>query len=120
LFRDGRLIVPSDEGPVRQRRKLSFVGVVVVSLVLSRRGELLAEPEVVLDGIPAETADGKVMADVVFDAVDGTIESIPAPRRRDAEMVREAVRRAVRAAVDEQWGKKPIAKIMVSVVDGRS
>jgi ribonuclease J len=35
-------------------------------------------------------------------------------------MVREAVRRAVRAAVDEQWGKKPIAKIMVSVVDGRS
>jgi ribonuclease J len=120
LFRDGRLIVPSDEGPVRQRRKLSFVGVVVVSLVLSRRGELLAEPEVVLDGIPAETADGKVMADVVFDAVDGTIESIPAPRRRDAQMVREAVRRAVRAAVDEQWGKKPIAKIMVSVVDGRS
>ena len=37
-----------------------------------------SEPEVVLDGIPSETADGKAMADVVLDAVDGTIESIPA------------------------------------------
>ena len=117
LFRDGRLIVPSDEGPVRQRRKLSFVGIVVVSVVLSRRGELLAEPEVALDGIPSETADGKSMADIVLDAVDGTIESIPASRRRDAEMVRDAIRRAVRAAINEQWGKKPIAKIMVSVMD---
>ena len=117
LFRDGRLIVPSDEGPVRQRRKLSFVGIVVVSVVLSRRGDVLAEPEVVLDGIPSETADGKSMADIVLDAVDGTIESIPASRRRDAEMVRDAIRRAVRAAINEQWGKKPIAKIMVSVMD---
>lgn len=119
LFRDGRLIVPSEEGPVRERRKLSFVGVAVVSLVLSRRGEVLAEPEVVLDGIPAETVDGRAMSDLVSNAVDGTIASIPPTRRRDPEMVREAVRRAVRAAIDEQWGKKPIAKIMVSVVDGR-
>lgn len=119
LFRDGRLIVPAEDGPVRQRRKLSFVGVVVVSLVLSRRGDILAEPEVALDGIPAETAAGKLMADVVLDAVEGTIESIPGARRRDAETVRDAVRRAVRAAVAEQWGKKPIAKVMVAMVDVR-
>ena len=119
LFRDGRLIVPSDEGPVRERRKLSFVGIVIVALVLSRRGELLAEPAVVLDGIPSQTAGGRAMADVVLDAVDGAIDSMPAPRRRDAEVVRDAVRRAVRAAVDGHWGKKPIAKVMVSVVDAR-
>jgi ribonuclease J len=119
LFRDGRLIVPAEEGPVRQRRKLSFVGIVVVSLVLSRRGDILAEPEVTLDGIPAETAAGKAMADVVLDAVEGTVDSIPGARRRDAETVRDAVRRAVRAAVAEQWGKKPIAKVMVAMVDVR-
>lgn len=119
LFRDGRLIVASDEGPVRERRKLSFVGIVVVSLVLSRRGELLADPEVVLDGIPSETAEGRAMADIVLDAVEGTIGSMPVPRRRDTDTVREAIRRAVRAAIDGQWGKKPIAKVMVSVVDAR-
>jgi ribonuclease J len=88
--------------------------------VLSRRGDVLAAPDVVLVGIPAETAGGRSMLDVVLDAVDGTLDSIPPARRRDADMVREAVRRAVRAAIDEQWGKKPIAKIMVSVVDVKS
>jgi ribonuclease J len=119
LFREGRLLVPSEEGPVRERRKLSFVGVVAVSLVLSRRGDVLAAPNVALDGVPWETERGQPMREVVLDAVDGTIDSIPPARRRDAELVREAVRRAVRAAVDQQWGKKPIAKVLVSVVDTR-
>jgi ribonuclease J len=117
IFRDGKLLIPAEEGPVRERRKLSFVGMVAVSLVLSRRGELLADPNVVIDGVPAETAGGRPMLDVVFDAVDGTIDSIPPQRRRDPEVVREAVRRAVRSAIDEHWGKKPIAKVLVSVVD---
>jgi ribonuclease J len=119
LFRDGRLLIPSEEGPVRDRRKLSFVGVMAISLVLSRRGELLAAPVVALDGIPAETAKGQAMLDVVLDAIEGTIDSIPPARRRDPELVREAVRRSTRAAVDQHWGKKPIAKVLVSVVDVR-
>jgi ribonuclease J len=32
--------------------------------------------------------------------------------------VREAVRRAVRSAVDRAWGKKPIVKVLVGVPDG--
>jgi ribonuclease J len=120
LYRDGRLIVPSGEGPVRERRKLAFVGIIVVSLVLSRRGETLAEPQVVLDGVPTVDADGESMEEIVLSAVEGTIRSIPAQRRRDIEMVEEAVRRAVRAAVDQAWGKKPIVKVLASVVDGKA
>jgi ribonuclease J len=118
LFRDGRLIVPEDEGSVRERRKLGFVGVVAVSLVLSKRGELLVEPEIALDGIPEETPSG-IIDDVVFDTIEGTLKSMPAARRRDPETVREAVRRAVRSAVDQIWGKKPIVKVLVSVVDAQ-
>lgn len=116
LFRDGRLIVPEDEGSVRERRKLGFVGIVCVSLVLSRRGDLLVDPEIALDGIPEETPSGTV-DDTVFDAVEGTLKSIPPARRRDPETVREAVRRAIRSAVDQVWGKKPIVKVLVAVVD---
>jgi ribonuclease J len=119
LFRDGALIVPAEEGPVRERRKLSFVGIVVVSLVLSRRGELVSDPGVELDGVPAQTAAGRSMRDVVLDAVEGTLESIPSARRRDPELVRESVRRAIRAGIKEHWGKRPIAKVMVSMVDMR-
>ena len=53
------------------------------------------------------------MHDIVLDAVDGTIESIPPARRKDIELVREAVRRAVRAAIDQEWGKKPVVKVLV-------
>ncbi|MGE0024907.1 MAG: ribonuclease J, partial [Hyphomicrobium sp.] len=56
LFRDGNLVVPSGEGPVRERRKLAMVGIVVVALALTRRGDLAADPGVVLDGIPVEDA----------------------------------------------------------------
>ena len=120
LFRDGRLLVEESEGPVRARRKLAAVGIVIVSLCLSRRGELLSEPQAVLDGVPAETARGEAMLDVVLDAVDGTLRSIPGQGRKSAELVAEAVRRAVRAAVNETWGKKPICKVMVNVIDSHS
>ncbi len=117
LFRDGRLLVPEADGPVRARRKLAAVGIVVVSLSLSRRGDVLSEPLAVLDGVPAATADGDAMLDVVLDAVDGTLKSIPGKGRKTPDLVAEAIRRAVRAAVNEVWGKKPICKVLVNVVD---
>lgn len=119
LYRDGRLIV-SSEGSVRDRRRLGYAGMVAVAIALGRRGELLAEPQLAMDGIPDVTADGMPMAEVVLNAVDGTLRSLPGGKRRDVELVRDAVRRSVRAAVDQVWGKKPIAKILVNVVDTRS
>jgi ribonuclease J len=117
VFRDGRLLVPETDGPVRERRKLSIVGVVLVSLCLSRKGAVLADPQAVLDGVPTANAEGDDMLDIVLDAIDGTLRSIPQQNRKTPEMVGEAVRRSVRAAVNEAWGKKPICKVLVNVVD---
>jgi ribonuclease J len=119
LFRDGRLIVPATDGPVRERRKLAVVGVIVVAFAMSRRGELVSEPLIALDGIPMEDADGEPMDEIALTAVEGTLRSIPRERRRDTEMVSEAVRRAVRGAVASAWGKKPIVKVLVSVIEGK-
>lgn len=118
VYRDGHLIVPA-EGAVRERRKLAFSGMIAVALALGPRGEVLSEPEIALEGIPAETRDGEPISEIVFSAIDGTLQSIPPQRRRDVELVRDAVRRAVRSAVDQVWGKKPIAKVLISVVDPR-
>ncbi len=117
LFRDGRLLVPALDGPVRERRKLSIVGVVIVSLVVSRKGAVLCDPQAIIDGVPAEDAEGEDMLDIVLDAVDGTLRSIPEKNRKNPESLAESVRRAVRAAVNEAWGKKPICKVLVNVVD---
>ncbi|MBA4131757.1 MAG: MBL fold metallo-hydrolase [Hyphomicrobium sp.] len=119
LFRDGNLLVPEGEGPVRERRKLAFVGIVVASVVLSRKGELVADPIVELDGVPIEDAEGESMLDLAYDALEGTLKSIPPARRRDPDLVEEALRKSLRAVINQVWGKKPICKVMVSVVDTR-
>jgi ribonuclease J len=120
LFRDGRLLVASEEGPVRQRRALAFAGMVIVSLTLSTRGELLADPLVTLDGVPALDGAGDSILEHLLDAIDGTLRSIPPARRKDGEMVREAVRRAVRARIEDVWGKRPITKVLLTQLTVRS
>jgi len=117
LFRDGRLIVPSVEGPVRNRRKLASVGICVVAITLTTRGEVVGEAQILLDGIPEVDNDGEEMFDIVADAVDGTLDSIPPKRRKDADLVSDAVRRAARAAINEVWGKKPVCKVLINVVE---
>ncbi len=118
LFRDGRLLVESTEGPVRDRRKLAQVGIAVVSLVLDTRGNIAADPDVVLDGIPETDTEGRDILDLVIDAVDGTLKSFPPKRRLDQERLEEAVRKTVRGTIDHAWGKRPIVKVMTATVEG--
>jgi ribonuclease J len=116
LYRDGAIITRADDGQVRERRKLSFAGSVAVSLVLSEKGVLLADPEVALTGLPATDTHGTSFETIARDAAIGTIESIPKPRRKDQALVSEAVRRGVRAAVNQAWGKKPMCQVLLTVL----
>jgi ribonuclease J len=116
LYRDGAILTRADDGQVRDRRRLSFAGTVSVSLVLSDKGALLAEPEVALTGLPAADSEGVSFESIVRDAASGTIDSIPRPKRKDQALVSEAVRRSVRAAVNQAWGKKPMCSVLLTVL----
>jgi ribonuclease J len=56
------------------------------------------------------------LSSIARDAAIGTIESIPKPRRKDPAMVSEAVRRSVRAALNQAWGKKPVCSVLLTVI----
>lgn len=116
IYRDGDLLVSADEDMIRQRRKLSFLGAVAVSVVLNKQGEFACDPKVTLIGLPQADASGEPLGAIAESAVFGAIESIPRPRRKDAAMVTEAVRKSVRSAINAAWGKKPLCTVMVSVV----
>lgn len=115
-YRDGRLIVPGQDGPVQERRRLSFVGVIAVAFALDSSGRIAGEIEAEIDGVPARTGDGKDMIEVVLDAAEGALDSIPPKHRKNVETAREAVRRAVRGSVDRIWGKRPVVKVLVSQI----
>jgi len=116
LYRDGAILTSAEDGQVRERRKLSFAGFVAVSLVLTTKGELVADPKVALSGLPAADTRGIPFSDIARDAAIGTVRSIPRPRRKDPAMVREAVRRGVRAAINQAWGKKPMCSVLLTVL----
>lgn len=116
VYRDGLLLVPADGGAVRERRRLSFAGMVTVSVTLSRDGVIAADPQAALAGLPEADEYGRPFTEIVLKAALGALESIPKSRRRDADMVGEAMRRSVRSAVLAAWGKKTVCVVMVSVV----
>jgi ribonuclease J len=116
IYKDGTLLVAADERMVADRRRLSFSGTVSVALALTEKGDLIDDPSLDLMGIPERDRDGRLIAEAVNDAVLETLESLPRKRRSDPDAVADAVRRAVRAAVAERWGKKPMCHVHVLTV----
>jgi ribonuclease J len=96
---------------------MSFSGHIAVSILLDHRGDLEQDPQFALTGVPERDPAGNPMARIVAGAIRGAVVSIPRPRRRDTETVGDAVRRSVRAAVAEVWGKKPVCTVLVSVIE---
>ncbi len=116
LYKDGALLISAEARTVAARRRLSFAGIVTVALALNDKGMLLADPEVELIGLPDTDAAGTSMTEIARDAVEEAFNSMPKPRRRDADAVAETVRRAVRGRIAERWNKKPICHVHVLTV----
>jgi len=116
LYKDGKLVVEAAGRTVPLRRRLAYNGMVTVALALTDKGELAGDPEVELIGIPELDAAGESMAEMAYDAVKATLESLPRARRRDPDETAESVRRAVRSAIAERWGKKPVCHVHVLAV----
>jgi ribonuclease J len=114
IYKDGKLIGDEDEIGMVERRKLAFVGHVAVSVLLDRDFKIMDEPDLVAFGVPEEDGQGDLMEDILLDAAIEAIDSIPRARRKDLEVVRESVRRAVRSATNEAWGKKPVVTVFIN------
>jgi ribonuclease J len=114
IYKDGKLIGDEEEIGMVERRKLAYVGHVAVSILLDREHKLLDEPDLVTFGLPEEDGQGELMEDILLDAAVEAVESIPRVRRKDVELVRESARRAVRAAANQTWGKKPVVTVFVN------
>ncbi|MBL8575980.1 MAG: ribonuclease J [Mesorhizobium sp.] len=114
LYKDGRLVGDDEQMGIKERRKLSFAGHVAVNVVLDERYEMAGDPDIVAVGVAKVDGRGEDMEDLMLDAAVGAVDSIPRQRRKDLDLVQEAVRRAVRGAANETWGKKPLVTVFVT------
>jgi ribonuclease J len=113
LYKDGKILESQNARAVVARRRLAFAGSAFVALALTEKGELADDPQVDLLGIPERNVAGELMDELIFDVAVATFENLPRAKRRDADAVGEAVRRAVRSAIAEHWGKKTICVVHV-------
>jgi ribonuclease J len=111
--KDGAILLPADQDSVRQRRRLSFAGVVSIAIALTPKGEMAGDPDVMIAGLPERARDGAAIDVLIDDAIFEVFESLPPGKRRDADVVSSAIERAVRGSVNAVWGKKPQVHVLV-------
>lgn len=108
LVLDGDVILPADGSTINERRRISFQGVIAVSIVLRGNGTLAADPVVRAVGVPVEEDRDDFIRDAQATAAKA-VEPI-----RDEEKLREKIRLAVRRCATLWTGKKPNVEVLVT------
>jgi ribonuclease J len=110
LASDGKGLLPLDGTTLKDRRRVTFNGTAVATLVLNRHGEPLAPPTISMIGV-VEPAAADAAAPALRGAVERALDELPAGVRRDDEAVRDAARRTLRRVLNERFGKRPLVEI---------
>jgi ribonuclease J len=112
LASDGKGLLSLSGAVLKDRRRVVLNGSAVASLVLDKRGRLLAPAALNLIGV-AETPAAEAAVPALREAVARALDELPPALRGDDEPVREAVRRAVRRTLAERFGKRPLVNVQV-------
>jgi ribonuclease J len=116
LASDGKTLLPLDGSALRERRRVGLSGTALASVVLDRRGRLMAPPALSLIGVVENAAEAA--ATVLHGTVERALVDIPVGQRHDDDAVREAVRRALRWALKETFGKRPLIEVHLARIKG--
>ena len=110
LHLDGYIMTEGGSAALKERRKISYNGVVFVAVPIDAANRLAGQVEVELAGAP--TDDGMVkLTDWTLDAVE---RAIPSSGRLTPERAEQDISVAVRRELSRRWGKKPL--VIVSFV----
>ncbi|HKM68558.1 MAG TPA: ribonuclease J [Stellaceae bacterium] len=110
LASDGKGLLPLGGTALKERRRLVLDGSAVATLVLDRQGRLVAPAAITVIGL-VEAAAATAAAPVLSHAVERALSELPAGARRDDNAVRDAVRRTLRRAINERFGKRPLIEL---------
>ena len=111
-FVDGDVVVPANDEGVRTRRKLMFSGGAVVILVADDDGILLADPELVLQGLAGDEGPPS-LEEAGRHAVEAALDALPKAARRDDGRMTEAARIALRRLIRDRLGKKAVVEARI-------
>jgi ribonuclease J len=113
LYVDGNFLVEAESESIKERRRLAFGGHIVVAATLTH-GDLASAVDVRAMGVPSTYEfDLDHFLDVLAEAAEDAFDLLGRKDRRDAAVVEEAMRRAVRREAHRIWGKKPHVEAII-------
>jgi ribonuclease J len=112
LVLDGTQLVALDGAVIKERKRMLYNGSAVATVVLDRKGRLIADPQLALHGL-AEEGDERELEGAIVEAIEEALAKLSGGQRNDDGAVEEAAYRAIRRAVMETKGKKPTTAVHV-------
>ena len=114
LFLDGGVLTPENSEPLRERRHAAHNGVLVVSVMLDKRGRLADGLEIRSIGIAGgEDNPLEEALDDVADIIEAAINRLDRGEREDDTAVEMAVSRAVKKVSQRLWERRPVVETIV-------
>ncbi len=114
LHEDCRLIIPAGDMSLRERLKMAYAGHVSIALTISRKGELIAGPDIRANGFP-HGYNGQIL-DKLLDGIAKVAEraffSLDKNKRRDEDAIEERVRSKVRRYLRAETDKRAIVEVI--------
>jgi len=110
---DGRRLVPVEGDVVRARRRMTFSGVAVITVVLDEDGELIKTPQLSAPGIVDGIGEDVVMHEEAISAIVDAVSSMSRRQRFLDDKLESVVSRAARRVFRAETGKRPIVQVHV-------
>jgi len=110
---DGNYLLAPDSEVIRARRRIGKDGIVVMSLVLNMKGDLLARPNILAPGL----LDAKADRELISELVQEVKEVIEAQHRPTNDTLQNVTRNTLRRIFKEEIGKNPNIEVQITRVE---
>lgn len=114
---DGNYLLPPDGTVLRMRRRVSREGVVIVSLVLDARFNLLTDPQIIAPGALCRKEDRDIIDSMVEDIRLNIEDSNRKTKKIGYNTIENVTRSAVRRVFKHEIGKNPPIEILVETIN---
>lgn len=116
LALDGKVLRPVSSPVLKQRRRMVYHGSLAATVVVDRNGGLLVEPRFAAKGLYDAEEEPEVEA-AAIEAVESALHRLSRHERRQNELLQEALRVAIRRALQRELGKKPMVEVQLIRID---
>ena len=111
--RTARARCAATDEAVRVRRSSRISGIVTIALAVTAKGDLAGVPDVMTAGMPAQDPRRLRHGRHRRRGPVPDLRQLPRQKRRDADVVSNAIEKAVRNAIASAWGKRPTVHVLV-------